>query len=143
MFEAKGKQIPIHFHPHIQSIIPSKVMHSKKFNDYLTKIRNPEEGVQVTKIEIVGVDMFSGGKIGFISLKAHTQKDGFSLPNFVFPRGELAAVLLFVNNKLAGVEQYRVPVQQTLIEAPTGMLDEDGDFVSKAAVKIEEEMGLK
>jgi hypothetical protein len=74
-----------------------------------------------------------GERVGFISLKAMTFKDGFSLPNYVFLRGPAVAILMLVNNKLLVVEQYRVPVQQTVTEAPAGMLDENGDFVGQAA----------
>jgi hypothetical protein len=38
-----------------------------------------------------------------------------------------------VNGKIAMVEQYRVPIQKSTLEAPSGMLDEDGDLVGKAA----------
>jgi hypothetical protein len=30
---------------------------------------------------------------------------------------------MIVNGKILVVEQYRVPIQQTIIEAPAGMLD--------------------
>ena len=45
---------------------------------------------------------------------------------------------MLVNNKLLLVEQYRVPTQQTMIEAPAGMIDESGDFVGVAAKEIQE-----
>ena len=142
-FQAKGECIPITFTPHIPNEVANKVMQSKKFNDYLLKIQNSEQGVKDTGIQVMGVDLFSGGKVGFISLKASTNKDCHSLPNFVFLRGQSVMVLVFVNGKVAIVEQYRVPAQSVLIEAPAGMLDEDGDFVSKAAQEIEEETGIK
>lgn len=88
--------------------------------------------MQVSKIEILGVEMF-GDKVGFINLKAITAKDGFNLPSYVFLRGPAVAILMFVNEKILVVEQYRVPVQQTMTEAPAGMLDESGDFVGVAA----------
>lgn len=64
-----------------------------------------------------------GDKVGFINLKAITSKDGFNLPSYVFLRGPAVAILMFVNDKILVVEQYRVPVQQTMTEAPAGMLD--------------------
>ena len=42
-------------------------------------------------------------------------------------------VLVFVNGKIAVIEQYRVALQKTIVEVPAGMLDEEGDFISKAA----------
>lgn len=71
--------------------------------------------------------------MGFVNMKAITSKDGFNLPSYVFLRGPAVAILMFINNKLLVVEQYRVPIQSTIIEAPAGMLDESGDFVGTAA----------
>jgi 8-oxo-dGTP pyrophosphatase MutT (NUDIX family) len=58
-------------------------------------------------------------------------------------RGHAVAILLFVNEKLLLVEQYRVPVQSSLLEAPAGMIDESGDFGGVAAKEIEEETSIK
>lgn len=79
-----------------------------------------------------------GDKVGFVSMRAFTEKEGYKLPAYVFLRGPAVAILMFVNNKLLLVEQYRVPIQSTLIEAPAGMIDESGDFVGVAAAEIEE-----
>lgn len=84
-----------------------------------------------------------GEKVGFVNMKVLTSKDGFNLPSFVFLRGPSVAILLLVNNKILVVEQYRVPVQATLLEAPAGMLDESGDFVGTAANEIAEETSIK
>ena len=84
-----------------------------------------------------------GQKVGFVNLKAHTSKDGFNLPSFVFLRGPSVAILLIVNKKILLVEQYRVPAQSTILEAPAGMLDESGDFVGTAALEIQEETSIK
>ena len=78
-----------------------------------------------------------GTKVGFINLRAETYKDGFLLPSYVFLRGPSVAILMFVNDKLLVVEQYRPPIQETILEAPAGMLDESGDFVGVAAAEIE------
>ena len=43
--KAKGKSIPVHFEPHIEKDVAEKVRTSKKFNDYLKKIENSEDGV--------------------------------------------------------------------------------------------------
>jgi ADP-sugar diphosphatase len=64
-----------------------------------------------------------GENVGFINLRAITEKDGFKLPGYLFLRGHAVAILMFVNEKLLLVEQYRVPVQQTMLEAPAGMID--------------------
>lgn len=78
-----------------------------------------------------------GSKVGFINMRAITFKDGFPLPSYVFLRGPSVAILIFGNNKVLVVEQFRVPIQQTILEAPAGMLDESGDFVGVAATQIE------
>ena len=69
-------------------------------------------------------------------MRAMTMKDGFKLPSYIFLRGHAVGILMFVNEKLLLVEQYRVPIQQTLLEVPAGMIDESGDFVGVAAKEI-------
>ena len=64
-----------------------------------------------------------GDKVGFINLRAITEKDNYKLPSYIFLRGGAVAILMFVNNKILLVEQYRVPIQQTMLEAPAGMID--------------------
>ncbi len=135
-------KIPVFSLPHIDHQVLSKVQACKKFRDYVDKLDHLEKGVQVSKIEILGVEMF-GENVGFVNLRTATEKDGFRLPAYLFLRGHAVAVLMLVNGKLLLVEQYRVPVQQTLLEAPAGMIDESGDFVGVAAKEIEEETGLR
>jgi ADP-sugar diphosphatase len=101
-----------------------------------------EKGVEVSKIEILGVEMF-GENVGFINMRAITQKEGFKLPSYLFLRGHAVAILMLVNKKILLVEQYRVAVQQTMLEAPAGMIDESGDFIGVAAKEIEEETSIK
>ena len=74
-----------------------------------------------------------GQNVGFINLRAITLKDGFKLTSYIFIRGHAVGILMLVNNKLLLVQQYRVPTQQMMIEAPAGMIDESGDFVGVAA----------
>ena len=64
-----------------------------------------------------------GENVGFVNMRAVTQKDGYKLPSFIFLRGHAVGILMLVNNQLLLVEQYRVPTQQTMIEAPAGMID--------------------
>ena len=52
-----------------------------------------------------------GERVGFINLRAVTSKDGYKLPDYVFMRGSAVSILMFVNNKILTVDQYRVPVQ--------------------------------
>ena len=56
-----------------------------------------------------------GPNVGFVNMRAVTKKDGFNLPSYIFLRGHAVGILMFVNNKLLLVEQYRVPVQETLL----------------------------
>jgi hypothetical protein len=48
-------------------------------------------------------------------MKAHTKKEGFSIPAYVFLRGPAVAILVLVNDKILLVEQFRTPVQETLL----------------------------
>lgn len=52
-----------------------------------------------------------GEKVGFVSLRAHTKKDGFSMPAYVFLRGPSVAILVIINGKILLVEQFRIPIQ--------------------------------
>lgn len=52
-----------------------------------------------------------GNNVGFVNMKAITEKDGFPLPSYIFLRGPAVAILILVNNKVLVVEQYRVPIQ--------------------------------
>ena len=56
-----------------------------------------------------------GENVGFINLRAHTEKDGYRLPAYIFLRGHAVGILMFVNDKILLVQQYRVPVQQTML----------------------------
>lgn len=128
--------VPVFSLPHIDQAILAKVETCKKFRDYTDKFDQLEAGVNVSKIEILGVEMF-GDKVGFVNMRAITEKDGYKLPGYIFLRGHAVAILMLVNDKVLLVEQYRVPIQATLLEAPAGMIDESGDFVGVAAAEIE------
>ncbi len=56
-----------------------------------------------------------GENVGFVNMRTITQKDGFKLPGYLFLRGHAVAILMLVNDKVLLVEQYRVPVQQTML----------------------------
>lgn len=86
-------------HQHIGENILTKVEASKKFKDYISKIDNTPKDVEVDKIEILGVEMF-GDKVGFVNLRAHTKKEGFPVPAYVFLRGPAVAILILVNEKI-------------------------------------------
>lgn len=45
-----GKKIPVEVLSHINEHIVEKVKVSKKFTDYISRIENAEEGVNVSKI---------------------------------------------------------------------------------------------
>ena len=130
-------KVPIYHPTHLSSSIATAAINSKKFNDYVNKLNQAETGITVSRIEILQVEMFSN-RVGFISMRAVTTKDGHPLPSFVFVRGHAVGILLFVNDKVLLVEQYRVPVQERRLEAPAGMIDESDDFVGVAATEIQE-----
>lgn len=91
--------IPVFSLPHIDVAVLNKVEACKKFKDYVDKFEHLEKGVEVSKIEILGVEMF-GPNVGFINLRAITKKDGFHLPGYVFLRGGAVAILMLVNGKI-------------------------------------------
>lgn len=106
--------VPVFFLPHIDQAILAKVETCKKFRDYTDKFNQLEAGVNVSKIEILGVEMF-GDKVGFVNMRAITEKDGYKLPSYIFLRGHAVAILMLVNDKVLLVEQYRVAIQSTLL----------------------------
>lgn len=137
--------VPVFALPHLAVHEVNKVCSCKKFRDYVARAEESQEdnlSVSISKIEILSIEMF-GDKIGFVTMRAYTTNHGFSLPAYVFLRGPAVAILMIVNTKILVVEQYRVPVQQLLLEAPAGMLDESGDFVGTAAKEIEEETSIR
>ena len=56
-----------------------------------------------------------GENVGFINMRAITQKEGFKLPSYIFLRGHAVAILMLFNDKILLVEQYRVAVQGTML----------------------------
>ena len=136
------KEIPIFKLPHLEDSLIQKVVDCTKFKDYMAKVDSLPNTIELTKIEIISVEMF-GKNVGFVNMRAITTEDAKPLPSYVFLRGRAVAILLLVNNKMVLTKQFRVPVQQYLLEAPAGTMDEDGDFAGVAAKEIEEETGLK
>ena len=67
--------------------------------------------------------MFRNEKIGYVTIKVVTKKGNIDCTDYVFIRGASVGILLFVNDKLVVVEQYRVARQMTCLEPPAGMLD--------------------
>lgn len=67
--------------------------------------------------------MFGGDRIGYVTIKVYGNKGSIDITDYVFIRGQSICILLFVNDKLVVVEQYRVPKQKMCIEPPAGMLD--------------------
>lgn len=50
-----AKKIPVEVLPHINQALIPKIQDCKKFKDYASKIENAGEGVEVKKVEILGV----------------------------------------------------------------------------------------
>lgn len=111
---------------------------------------------KLRKIDIQSVDFFSGGRVGFIKLKAEVSNDdGEKLPGSVFLRGGSVGMMLILqpDDVPEGTEdekhviltlQPRIPAGSlSLAELPAGMLDDSGTFSGGAAKEIEEETGLK
>lgn len=71
--------------------------------------------IQTEKITIQSVYLFSNQRLGFVTLKVEGKEDSKRFVEYVFLRGGSVAVLLFANDKLVVVEQYRVPKQELCI----------------------------
>lgn len=64
--------IPVFSLPHIDQGILAQVKACKKFQDYVQSFDRLEEGTLVSKIEILGVEMFGKEKVGFVNMRAVT-----------------------------------------------------------------------
>jgi ADP-sugar diphosphatase len=105
-------------------------------------------------ITIQSCDFFSGGRLGFVKLRAEVSNDaGEKLPGSVFLRGSSVAMLLVLQPEDAKdtPEEYviltvqpRIPAGSlAFVELPAGMLDDNGTFTGAAAKEIKEETGLE
>jgi hypothetical protein len=64
--------IPVFSLPHIDQGVLVQVKECKKFQDYVRSFDRLEEGTSVSKIEILGVEMFGKEKVGFVNMRAVT-----------------------------------------------------------------------
>ncbi|KAL4892199.1 hypothetical protein BDV59DRAFT_180277 [Aspergillus ambiguus] len=107
------------------------------------------------KIQVQSVDYFTGGRLGFVKLRADVSNgSGESLPGSVFLRGGSVGMLLILQpddvplsveeEKCAVLTiQPRIPAGSlAFAEIPAGMLDDSGSFAGGAAKEIQEETGL-
>lgn len=120
-------------------------------------------------ITVQAIDRFSGGRLGFVKLKADVRTDdGQSFPGSVFLRGGSVAMLLVLKPESGSDdrsleedrpvdlerrtdEEYVILTSQPRIpagtfaftEIPAGMLDDSGTFSGAAAKEIKEETGLE
>ena len=104
-------------------------------------------------IKIQSCDFFSGGRLGFVKLKAEvSNNEGETLPGSAFLRGGSVAVLLILEPEEGrdSEDEYvilsvqpRIPAGSlAFIELPAGMLDDSGTFGGAAAKEIKEETGV-
>ncbi len=111
-------------------------------------------------IDIQSADFFSGGRLGFIKLRATVTNDQDEhLPGAVFMRGGSVAMLITLSpsdpdpdsDSHSAGEEYAILTLQpriaagslNFIEIPAGMLDDSGTFAGAAAMEIHEETGLE
>ncbi|PLB35818.1 putative NUDIX family hydrolase [Aspergillus candidus] len=107
-------------------------------------------------IDIQAVDVFGGGRLGFVKMKSVVSTEGGeTLPGSVFLRGGSVGMLLILqpddvppsaeDEKHAILTvQPRIPAGSLAFsEIPAGMLDDSGSFAGGAAKEIQEETGLK
>ncbi|KAF7593252.1 hypothetical protein BBP40_011793 [Aspergillus hancockii] len=129
-------------------------------NQSLKRQQHPSHGFHkdpyvLRKIDIQAVDVFKGGRLGFLKLKADVSNgSGESLPGSVFLRGGSVGMLLLLqpddvppsaeDEKRAILTiQPRIPAGSlAFAEIPAGMLDDSGSFAGGAAKEIQEETGL-
>ena len=102
-------------------------------------------------ITVQSYDLFGGGRLGFVKLKADVSNDdGEKLPGSVFLRGGSVAMLLIVQPDSSDEEYVILAIQPRIaagslgfVELPAGMLDDSGTFSGAAAKEIQEETGLE
>ncbi|KAJ5238921.1 hypothetical protein N7468_003540 [Penicillium chermesinum] len=110
---------------------------------------------QLRSIDIQSIDRFSGGRLGFVKLKADvSNSQGEKLPGSIFLRGGSVGILIIIQpddipvseergKKAIMTIQPRIPAGTlSFAEIPAGMLDDSGTFAGAAAKEIEEETGL-
>ncbi|PKY06248.1 hypothetical protein P168DRAFT_107258 [Aspergillus campestris IBT 28561] len=106
-------------------------------------------------IDIQAVDVFGGGRLGFVKLKSVVSTEGGeTLPGSVFLRGGSVGMLLLLQpddvppsaedeKRAILTVQPRIPAGSLAFsEIPAGMLDDSGSFAGGAAKEIQEETGL-
>ncbi|GGP10357.1 NUDIX hydrolase [Oceanobacillus neutriphilus] len=76
------------------------------------------------------------------------QLDEVKLPNgetakreLVYHPGAVAVIPITADNKIVLVEQYRKPLERTLVEIPAGKLEENENPLTAAVRELEEETG--
>lgn len=128
----------------LQIAQPSHPFHSKPYT--------------LRSIDIQSADFFSGGRVGFLKLRATITNDQDEhLPGAVFMRGGSVAMLIILSpsdsdadSDSAGEEYAILTLQPRIaagslnfIELPAGMIDDSGTFAGAAAKEIHEETGLE
>jgi ADP-ribose pyrophosphatase len=79
----------------------------------------------------------------FISLQVDTVKlpNGDTATREIVKHPGAVAVLAVKDNKMIVVEQYRKPIEKSLIEVPAGKLEQDEEPLAAARRELEEETG--
>lgn len=100
---------------------------SKKFKDFIRGIIAAPEDIKIKKMEVLSVQIFRGNRMGYATMKVFgeqmTSKGLVNFEDYAFIQGGSVGILVFVNDKLAVVNQYRVAKQKMCVEPPAGMLD--------------------
>ncbi|KAI9296086.1 hypothetical protein K502DRAFT_290074 [Neoconidiobolus thromboides FSU 785] len=116
---------------------------------------NPS-AVKINKIMIEAIDKFKSDKIGFIKLKVDSVslENDAKIPGIILLRGNSVSTLILLTCEediSIGKEEYVLLTSQprlaageeSLLELPAGMLDEEDNLHVKAIQEVEEETGLK
>jgi 8-oxo-dGTP pyrophosphatase MutT (NUDIX family) len=120
-----------------------------KISAWITLVRSA--GCTIRKIKPLSLTRKKNGELLFALLDADIRSpEGHALPNIVFIRGDACLVVALVRNRSTGEERFLMVRQRRTgsgsasLEFPAGMLDNNVDDPSGAAVReLAEETGLQ
>lgn len=107
-----------------------------------------DPSLDLKKVEVQSVDKFGNGRVGFVKISTHTERNGIKIPGICMLRGGAVGMLLEITDEQTGekysvlTSQPRVPTGKILLEIPAGMIDGSGNLKGVAIKELEEECDL-